>query len=116
MIFETGDESASLAVGCTLSLSQRSSPTTIAQSRTRGGSNETLSTSPMLFRSTGAGAPQSPSRIGSSGATSAVIGASAGSGLDFLVNPWQPQVLPVRAYYPPLGRAPWVANLEAVRA
>jgi hypothetical protein len=78
MIFETGDESASLAVGCTLSLSQRSSPTTIAQSRTRGGSNETLSTSPMLFRSTGAGAPQSPSRIGSSGATSAVIGASAG--------------------------------------
>ena len=35
------------------------------------------SLTPMLFRSTGAGVPQSPSRIGSRGATSAVIGANA---------------------------------------
>jgi hypothetical protein len=77
MIFETGDENASLGAGCTLSLSQRLSPTTIAQSRTRGGSKETFSVSPMLFTSTGAGAPQLPSRIGSNGATSVVTGASA---------------------------------------
>src|SRR5262245_60007380 len=77
MIFETADENASLAAGCTLSLSHRSSPTTIAQSRTKGGSKEILSGLPMLFRSTGAGAPQLLSRIGSIGTTSAVIGASA---------------------------------------
>src|SRR5262245_7715690 len=77
MIFETGDENASLAAGCTLSLSHRSSPTTIPQSRTKGGSKETLSVSPILFTRTGAGAPQSPSLIGSTGTTSAVTGASA---------------------------------------